>query len=83
MEIERRRALNTDQVRALFFKELKSGRTKAQEKLLKLSQRGRVKRCRIALTEPYCYYIGPRHGRLEHLLDLNWVYVWFMAGLKT
>lgn len=83
LEIERRQALNTEQVRSLFFKDLKSGRTKAQERLLKLYQGGRVKRCRVSLTEPYCYYTGPRHGRLEHLLDLNWVYVWFTAGLKA
>ena len=44
---------------------------------------GRVKRCRVALTEPYCYFAGKKNGRLEHLLALNWVYVWFMAGLKA
>lgn len=26
--------------------------------------------------------MGARHGRLEHLLSLNWVYVWLSAGLK-
>lgn len=67
---------------ALFFHGMVHGRRKAQERLLKLYQAGRVKRCRVSPTEPFCYYAGRRHGRLEHLLALNWVYVWFTAGLK-
>lgn len=82
-EIEARQALNTDQVQALFFRDMKGGDRKARERLLKLYERKRVKRCQVALTEPYCYYTGNRHGRLEHLLDLNWVYVWLRLGLKT
>ena len=81
--IETRKALDTDQVAALLFRDMKHGRRKAQERLLKLFKGGRVKRCRTALTEPYCYFTGKKNGRLEHLLALNWVYVWFMAGLKA
>ncbi|ACV64433.1 hypothetical protein Dtox_3725 [Desulfofarcimen acetoxidans DSM 771] len=81
--IESRKALDTDQITALLFKDLAAGRRKAQERLFKLYKSGRVKRCRVALTEPYCYFTGKKNGRLEHLLALNWVYVWFMAGLKA
>ena len=81
--IEARQALTTEQVQALFFREVRHGDRKARERLLKLYEGGRVKRCRVALTEPYCYYTGARHGRLEHLLALNWVFVWLSLGLKT
>ena len=81
--IDERKALDTDQISALLFKDITHSRRKAQERLLKLYKGGRVKRCRTALTEPYCYYLDRKHGRLEHLLALNWVYVWFMAGLKA
>ena len=81
--IEGRKALDTDQITALLFKDIAQGRRKAQERLLKLYKGGRVKRCRVALTEPFCYFAGKKNGRLEHLLALNWVYVWFMAGLKA
>lgn len=82
LEIERRQALNTDQIAALFFSGISHGHRKARERLLKLYKGRRVKRCRVALTEPYAYYIDRKHGRLEHLLALNWVYVWFTSGLK-
>ena len=81
--IEVRKALNTDQITALLFRDIAQGRRKAQERLLKLYKGGRVKRCRTALTEPFCYFVGKKNGRLEHLLALNWVYVWFTAGLKA
>jgi len=81
--IETRKALNTDQIAALLFKDVTHSRRKAQERLLKLFKGGRVKRCRTALTEPYCYFTGKKNGRLEHLLALNWVYVWFTVGLKA
>ncbi|AEG58994.1 hypothetical protein Desru_0710 [Desulforamulus ruminis DSM 2154] len=35
------------------------------------------------MTEPYCYFTGQRYGQLEHLLDLNWVYVWLINKLKS
>ena len=81
--IEDRKALDTDQITALLFKDIAQARRKAQERLLKLYKGGRVKRCRTALTEPYCYYTDRKHGRLEHLLALNWVYVWLINGLKA
>lgn len=78
--IEQCQALNTDQITALIFE---GSDRKARERLLKLYKRKRVNRCRYSLTEPYCYYTGKKHGRLEHLLDLNWVYVWLVGGLKS
>jgi hypothetical protein len=67
----------------LFFREVRHGDRKARERLFKLYEGRRLKRCRVALTEPYCYYVGVRHGRLEHLLALNWVFVWLSLGLKA
>lgn len=81
--IENCQALNTDQIRNLVFKNCSHGARKARERLLKLYKSRRVKRCRYSLTEPYCYFVGRKHGRLEHLLELNWVYVWLVNGLKS
>ncbi|GAB6178961.1 hypothetical protein JCM14036_02800 [Desulfotomaculum defluvii] len=81
-QIEKLKALTTDQIFALNF-EGENGQRKARERLLKLYQRKQVKRCRYSLNDPYCYYVGRKHGRLEHLLDLNWVYVWLVKKLKS
>lgn len=80
--IQSRMALDTEQVRVIAFKDMPSGRRKAQERLQKLCARQRVKRLRLAPNEPYIYFIGKRHGRLEHLIAINWIYIWVEHGLK-
>lgn len=81
--IEQCNALTTEQIRVMFFGGLKHGLRKAQERLKKLHERKLVKRCRFSPLEPYCYYIGSKPGNLEHTLALNWVYIWFIKGLKS
>lgn len=81
--VERCQVLNTEQITALIFKGISHGHKKAQARLLKLYKGKRIKRLRYTLTEPYCYYLGRKHGRLEHLLELNWVYVWLVNGLRS
>ncbi len=82
-QIEKLKALTTDQVVSLFFESSESGKRKAQARLLKIYQKKQVKRCRYSLNSPFCYYVGRKHGRLEHLLELNWVYVWLVRHLKS
>lgn len=81
--VEKLKALTTNQVAALIFRNMATGQRKAQERLLRLYQTKQVKRCRYLLNEPYCYYVGRKHGRLEHLIELNWVYVWMVRNLKS
>ncbi|MDO7786109.1 replication-relaxation family protein [Desulforamulus aquiferis] len=83
LAIEKLQALTTDQVTALFFEGSESSQRKARERLLKLYQMKKIKRCRYSLNEPYCYYLGRKHGRLEHLIELNWVYVWLTNNLRS
>lgn len=82
--IEEHRALDTDQVQALMFAGLKpeAGQRKAQERLLKLCQRGKVARSSMG-EGPYCYYVGDKPGMLAHLLGVNWVRLWMLAGCKS
>lgn len=80
--LEARQALNTEQVRVLLFP-FKYGLRKAQERLLKLYERKKVHRWRPALEESYVYYLGKRHGRIEHLIAINWVYCYIKATLKS
>ncbi len=81
--IQSRKALDTEQVRMIAFANMRSGRRKAQDRLQKLYVRQRVKRLRLAPNEPYIYYSGKRHGRIEHLIMLNWVYIWIERNLKS
>ena len=78
--VESRRALDTDQVRALIFPGMAYGQRKAQERLLKLHRRGRLDRERVGDT--FAYY-HTRPGPLAHLLGVNWVRLWLEAGLKS
>lgn len=81
--IERLQALDTEQVRALIFAGQKHGRRKAQERLKALHDRGRLNRWRPAPEAPYTYFAGKKHGRLEHLIALNWVYCWMARSVKS
>ncbi|KJR97933.1 MAG: hypothetical protein VR68_11510 [Peptococcaceae bacterium BRH_c4a] len=80
---ERLQALDTEQVRVLLFSNQRYGRRKAQERLKALHDRGRLNRWRPAPESPYIYFSGKKHGRLEHLIALNWVYVWMVKSVKS
>lgn len=80
--LEARRALDTEQIRVLLFP-FRYGRAKAQQRLKKLYDRQRVNRWRPAPESPYIYFLGEKHGRIEHLVALNWVYCWMLKRLKT
>lgn len=77
LALEKHQALNTDQLKILFFPSLR----RTQQRMARLYELKKVKRCRYAINEPYAYYIDKRSGRLEHLLELNWVYVWLIKTL--
>lgn len=81
--VERCRALDANQIGALFFGNIKTGKRKAQERLQKLADGKQLKRTRYAINEPYVYFQNKLSGRLEHLLALNWVYVWLNATLPS
>lgn len=81
LTIEKYRALDTDQVKVLFFPS-EYGKRKAQERLLKLYQKGKINRYR-AKDSPYYYYIGDKPGMITHLLSLNWVRIWLKKTCRT
>lgn len=75
-------ALDTEQARVLLFPG-KYGRRKAQERLKTLYDRARIKRWRPAPESPYIYFQEKKHGRIEHLVALNWVRCWMLRQLKS
>ncbi len=83
--ITRCRCLNTDQVQSLIFPGMASGRRKAQMRLKRLTEQGRLQRWRYALDEPFSYYADPDRpiGQMEHTVLLNWMYVWLIQRLKS
>lgn len=73
--IEKHGALDTDQISVLFF-EGKNRRRLAQRRMQKLHEQKKVKRNRASLSEPFYYYTGNKSGRMEHLISLNWFFVY-------
>jgi len=67
----------------LFFGNLKHGKRKAQERLAKMAENKQLKRSRYAPNEPYVYYVDKKSGQIEHLVAVNWVYVWITQRLHT
>lgn len=80
--VQARRALTADQVAALMFPG-QAGLRKAQQRLKRLHDAGRLERSRLSADSAYCYHLGKRAGRLDHLVALNWVYVWFSRRLPS
>lgn len=74
-----RYALDTEQVRCLYFP-TKYGRRKAQERLLKLYKKGKLKREKV--NDIYAYYIE-KPGMIKHTLAVNWVRIWFEKKAKS
>lgn len=62
---------------------MKTGRRKAQERLSKMHTAGKVKRFRISADTPFIYYMDRKSGQIEHLLSVNWVYVWFNVNCNN
>jgi hypothetical protein len=73
--------LNTQQVYRLFFKKIRYGEKKAQQRLKKLHEKKKLNRCRIDVHEPYCYYMERRPAQLEHIVFVNWVYIYLLETL--
>ena len=76
------KVLDTEQIRIMFFHGIKRDRRTAQERLAILSRRGRLKRGREAVDQPYHYYIQ-RQGQVAHRVGVNWVRLWLTGGLKS
>lgn len=79
--VETHQALNTEQIAALLFPG-KYGLTKARQRLYKLHQSNRLNRFRPSFDTPCAYFLGRKSGQLEHLVAVNWVYVWFKTRLN-
>lgn len=83
--IENYRCLNSEQIEFLLFKGMKSGKRKCQQRLKKLYDQKKVKRWRYSLEESYAYYIELKSKveQMEHLINLNWIIVWFENNLNS
>ena len=83
---ERLQAVSAEQIKVLLFSNQKHGLRKSQERLQKLYSRGKIKRWRGSPNESYIYFTerkNGKHGRMEHLILLNWVYVWLRKTIKN
>ncbi len=74
--------MTTKQIAVLHF-DIASGYDKANQRLKKLYDAKLLKRCRTVTDQSYCYYIGQKSGRLEHLLSLNWVLIHTLKVSKS
>lgn len=80
--VEKHKALNTEQIEVMFFSHLKTGQRLAQHRLKMLYTQRRLTRSRIELSQPCYYYIGKKPGQAEHVLAVNWGFVWVFKNLK-
>ena len=80
--VEQYKCLNTEQIQCLLFGNMKSGLRKCQQRLKRLTDRGKLKRWRYDLEEPYAYYIT-RLEQMEHTILLNWSIIWIKTNLKS
>jgi hypothetical protein len=65
--------MTTEQVAELLFP-IPAGLRKAQQRLKRLYDQGRLGRTR--LEAGYCYYAGTRPGQADHLTAVNWIRLW-------
>ncbi len=82
LSLESLKALDTDQIWAMHYRHKKTGRRMAQMKMYSLYKQKKVKRVRFGFDQPFIYYIGKRVGQWEHVLAVNWVYIWFKNNLQ-
>lgn len=81
--VDEQGCLDTEQIRLMFFRDLKYGRRIAQKRLRSLCGRGFLSRGRESTEHPYFYYAGRRSGQVSHRLGINWVRLWMERGLKN
>lgn len=77
------RALSTDQVWALFFSKLSTGKRKAQARLQSLVGKGLVRRIRLTNEAPFYYFTESQPGQLDHLILVNWVALWIKKTTRS
>jgi len=77
--VEKLGALSTEQVSLLFFGGIKNSVRMAQKRLQRLYEQKKLRRVRESVNRPYYYYTGTRPGQIEHLVSLNWVYIWMQC----
>lgn len=54
----------------------------AQKRLQRLYELKKIRRTREAIDKPFLYYVGKKPGQMEHLISLNWVYIWLQSQIK-
>ena len=79
--VETQGALNSDQLRLLFFQDVSV--QMACRVLSKMVEKKLLKRDRLSMSEPYFYYVNKRPGQVEHVLAVSWVYVWLRMNLRS
>ncbi len=79
--IEEHGALCIEQIADLFFP-FRTGLRKAQERMNVLYASKRVNRVRLGRGSSI-YLLGKPNPQLEHLVDSNWLYVWFSTHLAA
>lgn len=77
--LETQGALNTEQIQLLLFRDNVPHTTR--RRLKKLYDKGRIRRVRVSIDEPYCYYIDKKPGQLDHTLGVSWIYTWVCSTL--
>lgn len=79
--IEDYQALNTEQVKVMFFNDINYGQRKAQERLLKLHRAEKLQRKKI--ENVYTYWLDKQPGMIKHLIATNWVRIWVSKTLPS
>lgn len=78
--LESQGALSTEQIHLLLFRDNVPHTTR--RRLKKLTDKGRIKRERVSIDEPYYYYSIKKPGQLEHVLGVSWIYTWVRLSLN-
>lgn len=76
-------SLSSEQVAALLFAPTHSGLVKAQQRLKRLHDAGRLSRCRPDAGMGYVYHVGKKSGQMEHRVCLNWARLWLTRRLVS
>jgi hypothetical protein len=81
-EIAKNTALNTDQLKLLFFQDV-SNQMACRVLSRMVEDKKVLKRDRLSMSEPYFYYTDKKPGQIEHVLGMSWVYVWLKSNLHS
>lgn len=74
-------ALNTDQLKLLFFQNV--NQSMAYRRLVRLVEKKYLKRDRFSANEPYFYYTEKRPGQPDHVLGVSWIYTWISLNIRS